>query len=183
MEGSMISKNRCWSGIIYKGLLVLVLGLAAACSKEEQAAENNTTIKDVVIKQPGDETRTFSVNSITRGALVFQERCAECHGPQAQGHPGWTPTQGKNTKGKQIVVAPPLDGTGVAHKRKKAQLVKVITRGIKRDNVPVMPEWKGRLSDQDIEDVITWFQALWPPKVYEAWSRVNQGTISSKTGS
>lgn len=165
------------------GLIITILGFSSACSKEEQTATKPDPGQADVVQKPQESERNFSVASITRGALVFQERCAECHGPQAQGHPGWSPATAKKTKEKQMVVAPPLDGTGFAHTRKKAHLVKVITRGIKRDNIPVMPEWKGRLTQQDIEDVITWFQALWPPKVYEAWSRANQGTVSSKAGS
>jgi mono/diheme cytochrome c family protein len=35
----------------------------------------------------------------------------------------------------------------------------------------VMPAWVGRVSDQDIEDVITWYQALWPADTYQAWQR------------
>jgi mono/diheme cytochrome c family protein len=38
----------------------------------------------------------------------------------------------------------------------------------------VMPAWKGRLSDADIEAVMTWFQtALWPPDVYSQWRRTS----------
>jgi mono/diheme cytochrome c family protein len=36
-----------------------------------------------------------------------------------------------------------------------------------------MPAWKGRLSDREIEDIITWYQALWPPEVYERWRKAN----------
>jgi len=169
-------------------LLVIAIGLSAACSKEEPAKKADVADVENSLQKSASSMKNFSVDSITRGALVFQERCAECHGPQAQGHPGWAPVstrknKNKKTNTKPLVLAPPLDGNGVAHLRKKTQLVKVITRGIKREKVLVMPGWKGRLSSQDIEDVITWFQALWPPKVYEAWDKTNQGTLSSKRGS
>jgi mono/diheme cytochrome c family protein len=39
--------------------------------------------------------------------------------------------------------------------------------------MPVMPAYAGRLSDQDIEDILTWLQALWPPEIYERWLKAN----------
>jgi len=163
-------------------LVLIALLVMASCSKEDSARDSKISNKNSQSGQAAKTISNFSVDSITRGALVFQERCAECHGPRAQGHPGWSPDQGKQTKDVKLIVAPPLDGSGVAHKRKKQQLVQSITNGVRRNNILVMPEWRGRLSSQDVEDVITWFQALWPPKVYEAWNRANQSTKSSKTG-
>lgn len=43
-----------------------------------------------------------------------------------------------------------------------------------------MPAWKGRLSDRDIEDVIAWFQALWPLDVYDRWRKANAPPTSPK---
>ncbi len=156
----------------------------SACSKKEPAEKTVVSEKITATQLPADLGRNFTVESITRGAAVFQARCAECHGPQAQGHPGWVKGQKVDKKNKQsFIVASPLDGTGVAHQLKKSQLVKVIKQGIKRNNVPVMPGAKDQLSGQDIEDVITWFQALWPPYVYEAWNKTNGATKTSKRGS
>jgi mono/diheme cytochrome c family protein len=44
---------------------------------------------------------------------------------------------------------------------------------VQRNGEPVMPAWKGRLSDREIEDIISWYQALWPPEVYERWRKAN----------
>jgi len=73
----------------------------------------------------------------------------------------------------QVVAAPPLNGTGTDWKRTRAQLVAVIKNGAKRKGEPVMPGWNGRLSDQEIDDIISWFQALWPPEVYATWRKTN----------
>lgn len=105
------------------------------------------------------------MESILRGARVFQEQCAQCHGPDAQGHPDW--------QNPQVTAAPPLNGTGNEWKRSKSELIAVIQNGAKRDGQPVMPGWKGRLTDQEIDDVIAWFQALWPVEVYEKWQKTN----------
>jgi mono/diheme cytochrome c family protein len=139
--------------------LMLALALLAACSKEEDKA---------VSPVPPVAVRHFDPDSITRGARLFEENCAQCHGPQAQGHPDWqTPNDGS------FAAAPPLNGTGNDWQRSRAELTATIRNGVRRksDKVDVMPAWKGRLSERDIEDVINWMQSLWSPEVYEAWSK------------
>ncbi len=106
-----------------------------------------------------------SLAALNRGARLFQEHCAQCHGPEAQGHPDW------QTPG--VVAAPPLNGTGNDSKRTRAELVAVIANGAKRNGTLVMPGWKGRLSDAEINDLIAWFQALWPAEVYSQWQARN----------
>ena len=109
--------------------------------------------------------RAFTTENLFSGVRLFHEHCAQCHGPEAQGHPDW-----QNPK---VVAAPPLDGTGNIWKRRKQDMIAVIKNGVKRNGEPAMPAWNGRLTDQQIEDIITWYQALWPPEVYERWRKAN----------
>jgi mono/diheme cytochrome c family protein len=142
-----------------KTWLMLALALLAACSKE---GEQTTSPAPPVV------VRHFDPDSITRGARLFEEHCAQCHGPQAQGHPDWqTPSDGS------FAAAPPLNGTGNDWQRSRAELAATIKAGVRRktDKVDVMPSWKGRLSERDIEDVLNWMQSLWSPEVYEAWTK------------
>ncbi len=111
-----------------------------------------------------------SLAALNRGARLFQEHCAQCHGPEAQGHPDW------QTPG--VVAAPPLNGTGNDWKRSHAELVNVIQNGAKRNGVPIMPAWKGRLTDSEINDTVAWFQTLWPPETYAKWQRAHPGAGS-----
>jgi mono/diheme cytochrome c family protein len=113
----------------------------------------------------GQAGRTFTTESLFSGVRLFHEHCAQCHGPEAQGHPDW-----QNPK---VAAAPPLDGSGNVWKRRKQDMIAVIKEGVKRNGEPVMPAWKGRLSDREIEDIITWYQALWPADVYERWRKAN----------
>ncbi len=129
--------------------VLAVVTLLAACERRTPAPV------------PGE--RLFSVEKVMQGARLYQQHCAQCHGPEAQGHPDW------QTPG--VVAAPPLDASGNAHRRAPAELAAVIRDGAARNGVPVMPGWKGRLSDGEVEAVIAWFQALWPPEVYEQWRR------------
>lgn len=135
----------------------MALMMVSACGKQEPEAP------------PGKDTavlnRPFSTESLFRGVRLYQEHCALCHGPEAQGHPDW-----QNPK---VTAAPPLNGTGNDWKRRKHDMITVIMNGAKRNGEPVMPAWKGRLTDQEIEDIITWYQALWPADVYERWRKAN----------
>lgn len=144
------------SNMRYGLLAVLPLLVVSACQKDTPAPAPTTA---PALDAP------VSLAELSRGARLFEEQCAQCHGPEAQGHPDW------QTPG--VVAAPPLNGTGNDWKRTRAQLVAVIKNGAKRDGQPVMPAWNGRLTDAEIDDIISWFQALWPPEVYAAWRKTN----------
>lgn len=141
--------------------------LIGACGKKEPEAP---AVKDVVSALQNN--RPFSTESLFRGARLFQEHCAQCHGPEAQGHPDW-----QNPK---VVAAPPLNGTGNAWKRRKQDMIAIIENGVKRNDDAVMPAWKGRLSDREIEDIIAWCQALWPTDVYDRWRKANASAAAPK---
>ena len=47
-------------------------------------------------------------------------------------------------------------------------------------DIVMMSAYKDRLSDQQIEDIITWFQGLWPPDICELRLNANTTTESSK---
>lgn len=132
--------------------------VVVACGKEEPDKIRVTTTAD----QAG---RTFTTESLFSGVRLFHQHCAQCHGPEAQGHPDW--------RNPRVAAAPPLNGNGDVWKRRKPDMIAVIKNGVQRNGEPVMPAWKGRLSDQEIEDIITWYQALWPPEVYERWRKAN----------
>ncbi|MBE9516132.1 MAG: cytochrome c [Proteobacteria bacterium] len=149
-------------------LLTAIAVVAAACTddKQDKGVESGPAQQE----QAQLKDSRFSVESITRGAAVFQSYCAECHGPDAQGHPDWG-----NPKA-QYVVAPPLDGTGPSWKRSRKDLANIIVTGVVRDGKSVMPGWKGRLKPEEVHDTIIWFQALWPSKVYDRWEKAQAGS-------
>jgi mono/diheme cytochrome c family protein len=43
-----------------------------------------------------------------------------------------------------------------------------------------MPAFRGRLSERDVQDVITWFQSLWPPEVYDTWNKAQSAPPAPK---
>jgi mono/diheme cytochrome c family protein len=153
-----------------KWWFLLALALLGACSKQGQDAATTPA--------PPIGIRHFDPVSIAHGARLFEEHCAQCHGPQAQGHPDWqTPSEGK------FAAAPPLNGTGNDWKRSRAELAVIIRNGVRRksDNADIMPSWKGRIGENDIDDVINWLQSLWPAEVYEAWTRAHGDVPAPKS--
>jgi mono/diheme cytochrome c family protein len=139
-------------------VMAVAVLLVVACGKNER----EKTALPMAVNQA---ERTFTTESLFSGVRLFHEHCAQCHGPEAQGHPDW-----QNPK---VAAAPPLNGTGDVWKRRKQDMIAVIKNGVQRNGEPVMPAWKGRLSDREIEDIISWYQALWPPEVYERWRKAN----------
>jgi len=159
--------TRRWFGIL---LLMPALAIATLAGCDKKPADPATT----GLQAPLGSDRPLSLESVTRGARLYQENCAQCHGPEAQGHPDW--------QNHDIVAAPPLDGTGNEWKRKKSEFITIVKDGIRRNGEPAMPGWGDRLSDQEIEDIVAWFQALWPLDVYERWLKVNAGVAPDKKG-
>ena len=147
--------------------LLLILGVVmavgmSACNRKEAAPPVSTTI------------RQFEPVSVVRGAQLFGERCASCHGPEGQGHPDWQrPSDGV------FAAAPPLNGTGNDWKKSRAELAAIIKSGVRRksDKVIIMPSMQGKLNERDIDDILNWLQSLWPAEVYEAWNKTQLSTV------
>jgi len=146
----------------FGGVIVLAALLAMACGKKAPDVTSGKETRD----------RLFSTESLFRGVRLYQEQCAQCHGPEGQGHPDW--------QNPQVVAAPPLNGSGNEWKRRKQDMIAIIRNGVTRHGEPVMPAWKGRLSDQDIEDIIAWYQALWPAEVYQRWRETEARTAATR---
>ena len=166
--------------------IIVLIGalLVAACEKKPQKMDAATpqpqekaaaSARPLANAAPPPPRQSFTSDRIARGAALYRAYCLQCHGPEAQGHPDWqTPSSGTFT------AAPPLDGTGNAWRRKKRDMVAIIKLGVSRKRIPAMPAFKDRLSDEDIEDVITWFQVLWPPEVFELWLNANIESATPK---
>jgi mono/diheme cytochrome c family protein len=112
---------------------------------------------------PPPAGRSLDTVAVTRGARLYQDHCAVCHGAQAQGAPNW---QSKGPDGKPQ--PPPLDGAGHAWHHPGSWLRDMIKQGTVRRGGN-MPSWEGKLSNADIEAVIAWIQSRWPDEIYQSW--------------
>lgn len=140
-------------------ILLLPMFVLAACSDEARTGS---------VPAATARSSPFDPAILQLGGTRYREHCAQCHGPDGQGHPDWqTPSDGTFT------AAPPLNDTGKVKSRTKQELTATIKRGVRKDGVDIMPAWDQRLTDVEIDAIIAWFQSLWSPDVFAAWQRAN----------
>jgi mono/diheme cytochrome c family protein len=106
--------------------------------------------------------RKLAPEKIKRGEAVYHANCASCHGPNGEATPGWR-TPGADGR----YPPPPLDGSAHAWHHSTETLEKMIREG--SPGPGGMPPWDGKLTNQQIDDVIVWIKSLWPDDVYEVW--------------
>lgn len=135
-------------------LLVVVGALLAACDQQPKVSSSSTG------QMP---SRQFDPATIEQGKQVFRQHCSRCHGDKAQGDTNW-----RKRKPNGMFPPPPLNGSGHAWHHPRSVLRGIIENGSKPGEGE-MPAWKDKLSGQEIEAVITWFQSIWPDQVYAAW--------------
>jgi mono/diheme cytochrome c family protein len=106
--------------------------------------------------------RKLDPEKMRRGEAVYRANCASCHGPNGEATPGWR-TPGADGR----YPPPPLDGSAHAWHHSTETLEKMIREG--SPGPGGMPPWDGKLTNQQIDDVIVWIKSLWPDDVYEVW--------------
>ncbi len=114
-----------------------------------------------------DAERWYTQAQVSRGADVYAKNCAECHGADAQATPNWRTI---NPEGKYP--PPPLNGTAHAWHHPLDMLRSTMRKG----GAPVggvMPPFGDKLTAQDIDAAIAFFQDKWPKEIYTAWLERN----------
>ncbi|MGD8526471.1 MAG: cytochrome c [Thioalkalispiraceae bacterium] len=137
-------------------LLFVMALLLSACTEDEtvQAGREADTPRPI---------RKMDFAQISRGGTLFQQHCAVCHGRQAEGAPDW---QQMDANGK--FPPPPLNGSAHAWHHPQQVLVDTIKNGTVKQGGN-MPAWKDKLSDEQINAIIAWFQSKWSDEIYSAW--------------
>lgn len=107
--------------------------------------------------------RNLDPEKIKRGEAVYRANCASCHGPNGEATPGW-----RNPGADGKYPPPPLDGSAHAWHHSTETLERMIRVGSPAD-IGGMPAWDGKLTNQQIDDVIVWIKSLWPDEVYDIW--------------
>lgn len=135
-----------------------LLIMCTACDRDP-APQTNVVTEDTVKKIALEK----SPQRYTRGLRLYQQHCSGCHGKQAQGAANW---QRKNAQGKYP--PPPLNGTGHTWHHSREVLVSIINKGTLAEGGD-MPAWQGRLTAQQIDDILFWIQSQWDREIYQAW--------------
>jgi thiol:disulfide interchange protein DsbC len=108
--------------------------------------------------------RWFSDTQVKQGAVKFKQNCAVCHGQNAESTANW-----KQTDENGKYPPPPLDGTGHAWHHDLELLKKTIREGGAKLG-GVMPAFGQQLSDNEIDQLIAYFQSKWPNDTYRKWA-------------
>ena len=114
------------------------------------------------------EQRNYDTARLLSGEQLFNQYCASCHGPGATGAPNW---RQRDSDGR--FPPPPLNGSAHTWHHPLAQLRHTIKNG-GPPGASNMPAWGSTLSDEQIDDIILWFQSLWSLEVYQTWYSMEQ---------
>ena len=107
--------------------------------------------------------RNFDPAQVKRGESVYAANCIGCHGPNGEATPEW---RKPNADGKYP--PPPLDSSAHAWHHSTAVLKKTILQGTPPE-IGSMPAWEGKLTGQQVDDVIVWIKSLWSNEIYDIW--------------
>lgn len=98
---------------------------------------------------------------IVRGQRIYVVNCGQCHGNKLEGQANW-----KTPYPNGRMPAPPHDGTGHTWHHPDDMLAGIVKEGMKpyvdQGYESDMPAFGGRLSDQDIRDVLSFIKSTWP---------------------
>lgn len=109
---------------------------------------------------------------VARGKAVYDKVCLECHGAGGKGQPSdW---RVRDADGH--FPPPPLDDSAHAWHHPTAVLLDVIREG-SPPGQGKMPAWKGKLSEQEVQDVVAYIKSLWSDEVYALWSKMERQSL------
>lgn len=112
---------------------------------------------------------------VARGAVVYGEQCAACHGERLEGQPDW-----RKRKPDGRLPAPPHDRTGHTWHHPDQVLFDIIKQGSAALAPPGyetdMGAYKDLLSDRDILATLAYIKAQWPEPI-----RARQAGITKRS--
>ncbi|NRB16199.1 MAG: c-type cytochrome [Rhodobacteraceae bacterium] len=110
--------------------------------------------------------------AVARGAELYQENCASCHGEQLQGQENW-----RDRDAEGYLPAPPHDVTGHSWHHGDAQLLAITRQGtaalVGSGYRSRMQGYQDVLSEQDILAVLAFIKSSWPPEIIERHNEIN----------
>ncbi len=152
-----------------KNILIIVSAVfVVGC---EQVVDDKVT--ESGIAESYDRSKV-PASRLKQGQSLFIKNCATCHGADAQGATNW---RKRDKDGK--FPPPPLNGTAHAWHHPKKALMYTIKNGTVMLGGS-MPAWKDKLTDEEIESIIYWFQSKWPAQLYQAWTRQDKESKKTK---
>ena len=116
---------------------------------------------------PGDAAQ------VARGAALYAERCAACHGTRLEGQADW-----RSRKPDGRLPAPPHDASGHTWHHPDSALFDITKNGIAAYAPPGyesdMPAFGGALSDAEIWAVLAFIKSSWPEDVRQRHAALSE---------
>jgi mono/diheme cytochrome c family protein len=111
---------------------------------------------------------------LERGAALYVEHCAACHGPELEGQPDW-----RSPLPSGRLPAPPHDASGHTWHHSDAVLFRVVKEGtaavVGGGYESDMPGFGDLLSDAEIRDVLAYIKSTWPERERDYQETVSRG--------
>jgi len=142
----------------YKLIIPIVMVLLVVTIVSIQNNENE-------IEVPIDNVnkRWFTQEQVDKGNITFQNNCAICHGSKANKIKDW-----KKTLADGSYPPPPLNGNAHSWHHPYTQLFRIVKNGGKSYDGK-MPAFRDKLSDEEIQNTISYFQNMWSDEKYNIW--------------
>lgn len=112
--------------------------------------------------------RWYEPSRVESGEEVYARNCAECHGARGEATLDW-----RRRAPDGSFPPPPLNGTAHTWHHPFRALAHQIKFGAP-GGAGKMPPFEGRLTDEEIIDVIAWIQSLWPDEIYAQWWEIQR---------
>ena len=140
-----------------RAVVCAVTALAVATPLHAAAAED-----------PERPERWYGQARIESGEKVYAAHCAECHGARGEATPDW-----RRREPDGSFPPPPLNGSAHTWHHPFEVLARQIKFGAP-GGAGKMPTFQGKLTDEEIINVIAWVQSLWPDEIYAQWWAIQQ---------
>ena len=118
----------------------------------------------------GAPERWYDTSRVESGAKVYASNCAVCHGARGEATADW-----RRREPDGSFPPPPLNGTAHTWHHPFGILARQIKFGAPGGGK--MPIFQGKLTDEEIINVIAWFQSLWPDDIYAQWWEIQQRSM------
>ena len=119
----------------------------------------------------GAPERWYDVARVESGEKVYAANCAVCHGARGEATPDW-----RRREPDGSFPPPPLNGTAHTWHHPFGILARQIKFGAPGGGGK-MPIFQGKLTDEEIINVIAWFQSLWSDDIYTQWWEIQQRSM------
>ena len=151
----------------WAALALLLLGLAGGAAWFFRGAAQPALAPSPHALRPDDP------QLVERGAAIYAQQCAACHGARGEGQPDW-----RDRGPTGLLPAPPHDASGHTWHHPDEQLFDITKRGLaavigQPDYQTAMPAYAGVLSDTDIVAVLSYIKAQWPAEVRQHHDQIN----------